>query len=170
MIGAADPMMEQVARLWDELGTGRMLFAPAGGGTQMGINHGALTGDDGARDAFDDPADGVGEFDIAGLADDAALADPPGVVSEAGEVRDDPASGGFGFGSVEHDDYAVEEPSGIVGEEADGGEQAQTKIDLAQAYVEMGDVDGARRTLDEVLIDGDADQQEIAREMLSKLV
>ena len=49
------------------------------------------------------------------------------------------------------------------------GDEVQTKLDLAQAYVEMGDSEVARGFLDEVLAEGDASQREIARTMLSKL-
>lgn len=44
-----------------------------------------------------------------------------------------------------------------------------TKLDLARAYVDMGDNDGARSILDEVLDEGDADQQQQAKELLEKL-
>jgi pilus assembly protein FimV len=44
-----------------------------------------------------------------------------------------------------------------------------TKIDLARAYQEMGDNDGAREILEEVLREGDAQQQESARAMMSNV-
>ena len=50
-----------------------------------------------------------------------------------------------------------------------GEDEMQTKIDLAQVYMEMGDTDSARGFLEAVLAEGDTDQQEIAREMLSRL-
>ena len=50
-----------------------------------------------------------------------------------------------------------------------GDDEIQTKIDLAQVYMEMGDTDGARGFLEAVLAEGDPDQQETAREMLSRL-
>jgi pilus assembly protein FimV len=45
----------------------------------------------------------------------------------------------------------------------------QTKFDLAKAYQEMGDKDGAREILAEVIKDGDAQQQAEAKELLEKL-
>jgi len=45
----------------------------------------------------------------------------------------------------------------------------QTKFDLAKAYQEMGDKDGAREILAEVIKEGDAQQQAEANELLSKL-
>ena len=50
-----------------------------------------------------------------------------------------------------------------------GEDEVQTKIDLAQVYMEMGDTESARGFLEAVLAEGDAEQQEAAREMLSKL-
>ena len=45
-----------------------------------------------------------------------------------------------------------------------------TKLDLAQAYIDMGDSDGARDILGEVLSEGDATQKSEAQEMLARLV
>ena len=45
----------------------------------------------------------------------------------------------------------------------------QTKFDLAKAYQEMGDKDGAREILQEVAKEGDAGQQEEARKLLESL-
>ena len=46
---------------------------------------------------------------------------------------------------------------------------AATKLDLAKAYQEMGDVDGAREILQEVLHEGDEQQKSEARSLLAKL-
>ena len=45
----------------------------------------------------------------------------------------------------------------------------QTKFDLAKAYQEMGDKDGAREILKEVLQEGDAEQKTAAQSVLSSL-
>ncbi|MGN8278287.1 FimV/HubP family polar landmark protein [Pseudomonas sp. SMN5] len=50
-----------------------------------------------------------------------------------------------------------------------GTDEVATKLDLAQAYIDMGDNDGARDILGEVLSEGDATQQSEAKEMLSRL-
>ncbi len=47
---------------------------------------------------------------------------------------------------------------------------AATKLDLAKAYQEMGDVDGAREILQEVLHEGDEQQKSEAQSLLAKLV
>ena len=46
---------------------------------------------------------------------------------------------------------------------------AATKLDLAKAYQEMGDVDGAREILQEVLNEGDDQQKSEAQSLLAKL-
>ncbi|RMU79749.1 hypothetical protein ALP22_05466 [Pseudomonas coronafaciens pv. porri] len=51
-----------------------------------------------------------------------------------------------------------------------GTDEAATKLDLARAYIDMGDADGARDILDEVVTEGDDGQKSEAREMLSRLV
>ena len=48
-------------------------------------------------------------------------------------------------------------------------QEVATKLDLAKAYQDMGDKDGARELLNEVLKEGDAAQQGQARQMLSAL-
>ncbi len=48
-------------------------------------------------------------------------------------------------------------------------DEATTKLDLARAYIDMGDAEGARDILDEVLSEGSEQQQQEAREMLAKL-
>ncbi|HAB63088.1 MAG TPA: peptigoglycan-binding protein LysM, partial [Pseudomonas sp.] len=48
-------------------------------------------------------------------------------------------------------------------------DETTTKLDLARAYIDMGDAEGARDILDEVMSEGSDTQQQEAREMLAKL-
>src|SRR6185436_8981355 len=48
-------------------------------------------------------------------------------------------------------------------------QEIATKLDLAKAYEEMGDKDGARELLNEVMKDGDAAQKGTAQQLLAKL-
>jgi pilus assembly protein FimV len=48
-------------------------------------------------------------------------------------------------------------------------QEVATKLDLAKAYEEMGDKDGARELLKEVMKDGDAAQRGTAEQLLAKL-
>ena len=45
----------------------------------------------------------------------------------------------------------------------------QTKFDLAKAYQEMGDKEGAREILQEVIAEGDAEQKAAAQRVLETL-
>lgn len=51
-----------------------------------------------------------------------------------------------------------------------GTDEVATKLDLARAYIDMGDHQGARDILDEVVKDGDDTQRQEAEDMLSRLV
>jgi len=51
-----------------------------------------------------------------------------------------------------------------------GSDEVATKLDLARAYIDMGDHQGARDILDEVVKDGDGTQRQEAEDMLSRLV
>jgi pilus assembly protein FimV len=51
----------------------------------------------------------------------------------------------------------------------DDEDAATTKLDLARAYIDMGDEDGAREILTEVLSEGSDDQQQQAGELLEKI-
>lgn len=53
--------------------------------------------------------------------------------------------------------------------EPDAGDEVTTKIELARAYEEMGDKEGARELLNEVVKEGNAEQQAKAQSMLAKL-
>jgi pilus assembly protein FimV len=44
-----------------------------------------------------------------------------------------------------------------------------TKLDLARAYVDMGDPDGARSILNEVIVEGSEAQRQEARQLLGEL-
>jgi len=50
-----------------------------------------------------------------------------------------------------------------------GTDETATKLDLARAYIDMGDAEGARDILDEVLSEGNDAQRNEARELLASL-
>lgn len=52
---------------------------------------------------------------------------------------------------------------------SDSSDSAGTKLDLARAYIDMGDQDGARDILGEVLVEGNDDQQRQANELLENI-
>jgi len=113
----------------------------------------------------------------------------PGAAPAAPEPAPEPASGGLDFdlnmgsgetkeASAPVDLSAISLDLGTPGESAAPAGDAQgdpkwqevaTKLDLAKAYEEMGDKDGARELLNEVLREGDAAQQGQANQLLAKL-
>nr|WP_275950644.1 FimV/HubP family polar landmark protein [Ectothiorhodospira shaposhnikovii] len=64
--------------------------------------------------------------------------------------------------SLEDDTESLEDPFGL-------GDEISTKLDLARAYIDMGDNEGARATLEEVMSEGDAQQKQEAQELLNQI-
>jgi pilus assembly protein FimV len=81
-------------------------------------------------------------------------------------LRDMPASDSASAGSGEgHSGSTLMLGGGLTGEV----DEVQTKLDLAQAYIDMGDTDGAKGIIDEVLAEGNASQKQAAMGLLGKL-
>ena len=104
------------------------------------------------------PASSALEFDLnLGGGEEAKEASPPALdLSEisldlGGPGDTPPAGGGNGNGASAK------------------WQEVATKLDLAKAYEEMGDKDGARELLNEVLREGDSAQQGQANQILAKL-
>ncbi len=66
-------------------------------------------------------------------------------------------------------DLGAGEPSAAGASSDPKWQEVATKLDLAKAYEEMGDKDGARELLGEVMKDGDAAQKGQAEQLLTKL-
>ncbi|MGF6318828.1 FimV/HubP family polar landmark protein [Pseudomonas frederiksbergensis] len=112
------------------------------------------------------------DFDLS-LADemDAAPDQPDAFESELNDVNAelDRLSQSLGEPSFTEEDAlasAADEPDFDF---LSGTDEVATKLDLAQAYIDMGDSDGARDILNEVVTEGDAGQKSEAKEMLSRL-
>ena len=103
----------------------------------------------------DSPLDGSGgELDF-GSADeeldlsDALISGEEDVLQDAAPASDD----------GEHEEL-------LIAEDAD---QMATKLDLARAYIDMGDSEGARGILEEVIEKGTEEQQQESRELLARI-
>jgi pilus assembly protein FimV len=100
----------------------------------------------------------------AGLDFDLKLDDLPGAKSEPAAA---PAAD---LSSISLDLGSSAEPSAPgAGNSDPKWQEVATKLDLAKAYEEMGDKDGARELLNEVMKDGDAAQKGQAEQLLAKL-
>lgn len=69
-------------------------------------------------------------------------------------------------GTAEAAPEGADEIPGVMGDEGPGDDEVNTKLDLARAYVEMGDEEDAREILKEVLAEGDDQQRREAQEIL----
>jgi pilus assembly protein FimV len=66
-------------------------------------------------------------------------------------------------------DGALSDVDYSIGEEATTMSEVGTKLDLARAYIDMGDPEGARSILDEVLQEGSAVQKQEAERLMASL-
>ncbi len=112
-------------------------------------------GDDDASEAgADSSASGSDQPDLGGEAlslgdvSDEADSDAPTATPDGGTGQD----GG----------------SEVGGDDFDSMDEVATKLDLAQAYLDMGDPEGAKGLLSEVVNEGDASQKQQAEELLEK--
>lgn len=122
--------------------------------------------------------DNKGEGDgLAAVAEDGAAEQSE---PSAGDHDDEQGAGKLDFdfdlgGSLatkdkDLDDFFEGLDSGDEGqEEAGGHEEVGTKLDLAKAFIEMGDQDGAKDILKEVVDNGDDDQKQEAQGLLQQL-
>ena len=56
-----------------------------------------------------------------------------------------------------------------VGNQNRNNDEVGTKLDLARAYIDMGDIEGAREILDEVMSEGSEEQRDQANAMIGKI-
>jgi pilus assembly protein FimV len=100
-----------------------------------------------------------------------ALAEAAAEEREAGEVDLSDATGELpalepstldATGMMERGDFAIEGEAATMSE-------VGTKLDLARAYIDMGDPEGARSILDEVLAEGNPAQRKEAERLLAGL-
>ena len=84
---------------------------------------------------------------------------------ETGESLEDDLDLSVDFERAGSDADSMEEEL-VIAAESDG---LSTKLDLARAYMDMGDDDGARQILEEVAAEGSAELQEEARALLDRI-
>ncbi|HUR40859.1 MAG TPA: FimV/HubP family polar landmark protein [Verrucomicrobiae bacterium] len=122
------------------------------------------------------PADGGLEFDLGSLSlDMPSTADAPAAATA--ETAMPTAEPSLDLGSFDLDvPSSTSEGGDIVELGADagfevsgGGDESSTKLDLARAYIDMGDGDMARSLLNEVTQQGNPEQQKEAKELLKRV-
>lgn len=126
----------------------------------------------------------VMDFDITALPPEVEVSVPAAALDAGLDFKldaDEPVAGpvfetsseaeAISFGDISLDLGEAPKPEAAGGDESHDAhwQEVATKFDLAKAYQEMGDKDGAREILDEVLREGDARQQEAAKALLASL-
>jgi len=118
-----------------------------------------LDEDETAAESADVPSDEASEAEtpasISADAEDAVVSDD--ILDEAVEALGDPDDLDADLGEADDFDFL------------EGTDEASTKLDLARAYIDMGDVDGARDILEEVEKEGSAEQQAEAKDLLQSI-
>lgn len=123
------------------------------------------------------------EFDLGALEFGSDAGTDPGAEFGSLEVGDasggdesdglDFANLGAGLDLGNADDAGLDLQAALSPDADDGGDgeldEVGTKLDLARAYIDMGDPDGARSILDEVLEEGDGTQQKEAQDLLRQI-
>ncbi len=113
--------------------------------------------------------DGLGELDLGDL-DFGDLSDGADEPLSEEVVSMDLGDLDIGDAGDDFDDLTTDLDSGSDADVFSGdGDEISTKLDLAQAYIEMGDGEGARSMLDEVVVQGNAQQKQQAQSLLSRL-
>lgn len=134
--------------------------------------------------------EGLGELDLSGgLETGAATDDLGGSLADEGldfdRMESIPGEDSVSVEGLEagvdelgvSDDLALEESPAETAEASAFGmeetpsdeDEVATKLDLARAYIDMGDEDGARSILDEVLAEGNESQQSEAKELMQQM-
>lgn len=112
---------------------------------------------------------GLEALDLGGAADSGLDFDIGGGEAQAApagnEIKWEPAAPAA---AAEVDIEAAAAPAGEGGSSAQWDEAA-TKLDLAKAYIDMGDAEGARSILQEVMAEGSETQKKQAQELSSQI-
>jgi len=154
-VAGDDPMWEKVASMGRELSPRNSLY----------------TGTEGDQ-ATDDSADF--DMDLSGM-DDMVQQGEPGSKTQGETLGFDTGEDRFSEDSSDDLEFGVDEESVETGvEDASEGlledtDEINTKLGLAHTYIDMGDPEGARGILEEVLQEGDDAQRSEAEALLSKL-
>ena len=92
-------------------------------------------------------------------------------ITESLDMGHESGGEGDGLGAIGLDlsPSTISGPITMSGAASSQWQEMASKLDLASAYVEIGDKEGARELLEEVINGGDAAQQQRARELLADL-
>lgn len=153
------------------------LGAPGSGEPTDASERATETGGGDTSGEDDAPSFSIDELDL-GDAESDAEAEEQGLRYEGPEAfagESEPDTGGTEETAAMEPEGETETAPADTGSEADegaedddlfdAGDENSTKIDLARAYLDMGDSEGARSLLDEVIADGSDEQKAEARSL-----
>ena len=129
---------------------------------------------DNAKSASDEPAEKVSNEEVVQTVQDSVSVQS----RKSGNLSDEESGSEEVLQSEETYDgkYSIEEAKPAFSEEESPelrsppeDEEADTRLKLAVAFKEAGDIEGAIELLEEVLVDGNSDQSETARSLLAEL-
>jgi pilus assembly protein FimV len=111
------------------------------------------------------------DFDLE-IPDDSA--DEPSIDMDGTVEMPKVETGGLGMDlddddDDEEEDHTVFVPRAGAASEQTSEDEIATKLDLAKAYVELGDKDSAKGILDEVMTDGNEEQKRTAQDLISQI-
>lgn len=186
-----DPAWQRVAEMGRELNPGNSLYQAGGSAVETPAPAESELADLGGMDTSDTGLD-AGEPAAAGAEEDNTLdfdlgeleSFAPGDRAEtegtepAGEKT--PGLADDDENMLEFDLSETDETAAPVGEaeeevevgegELQAGDEVSTKLDLARAYIEMGDPEGARSILEEVMEEGNPAQKSEAETLMKEVV
>ncbi len=120
------------------------------------------------EDVVPESFDLSGELDSPGSSEELNLEDDFGSLEiEEFESDDEELDLSADFGSDNAVSSATAEEEDLVF--AEDSDAMSTKLDLARAYLDMGDQDGARQIFEEVIAEGSEEQKEEARALIERL-
>jgi len=150
-----DPLWQKVALMGYELSPGNRLYKDAAGNTEV-----QESGVD-----FDMDLSGMDDLDQASAPDEEPVAGGAEIEYEGDDTQADEAAETVEFNLDELGGTEQESTEELL----DDTDEVGTKLDLARAYLDMGDPEGARSILEEVLEEGNEEQKREAESLFTQL-
>lgn len=172
--GQDDATWQRVREMGQELNPGNTLYRSGGAAASASpaavtAAAAAVAADSGMDFELGNADSGLDFTPVAANADDNSLDFDMGELASFA-----PAEESAALNVPVEEDFSFDLSAGAEAEdEADGtlasSDEVATKLDLARAYIEMGDPDGARSILDEVMHEGSGTQKSEAQSLLSQI-
>ena len=171
----SDAAAEDVGINSDAIDEGTQVYKEEEDSREVSDDHKSLSREsDDANSASDERAEVESHEEVVQTVQDSVLVQP----LQSGNLSDEESVSEEVLQSEETYDgnYSIEEAKPAFSEEESPelgspseDEESDTRLKLAVAFKEAGDIEGAIELLEEVLVDGNSDQSETARSLLAEL-